>query len=148
MKYFESKDIKFVEGQIAKDLIDTEGRKTIHAAVKKGFESGNVSLSTEMTGEKLVKYIPGLVSNHLRKDKRLNGGKQYEPTESGKFTGNSNPQIREMRKLVKALDGKPQQLVVQAKLNEMINAWKAKNGVKTVEIDTDLIPAEFRALVG
>jgi hypothetical protein len=85
INFFKENGIKFSEGQNAKDLIDTEGRKLIHNQILASFKSGAVSLKIEMNDEELTKYIPALLSNHLRKDTRLNGGEKYEAAEPGNY---------------------------------------------------------------
>ncbi len=48
----------------------------IIAVVTEGFLSGEVQLSDESkrNPEYIKSYVPGLINNHVRKDKRLNGG--------------------------------------------------------------------------
>lgn len=49
-----------------------------------GFKRGRVAYNHEMpSDDKLLLYISGLVSNWLRKDKRLNGQKNYVPRRPG-----------------------------------------------------------------
>lgn len=49
-----------------------------------GFKKGRVQYNHEMpSDDKLQMYISGLVSNWLRKDKRLNGQKNYVPRRPG-----------------------------------------------------------------
>lgn len=49
-----------------------------------GFKKGKVAYNHEMpSDDKLLLYISGLVSNWLRKDKRLNGQRNYTPRRPG-----------------------------------------------------------------
>ena len=73
------KSTDFKPGMNASGFLTEETRKQVIDLVLEEFGEGNAPLKTLMTDEELVKYVPGLVSNHLRKDKRLNGlaGKLY-----------------------------------------------------------------------
>jgi len=52
-----------------------------------GFKKGRVAYNHEMpSDDKLLLYISGLVSNWLRKDKRLNGQRNYVPRRPGSRT--------------------------------------------------------------
>lgn len=149
IKFFTQNKTSFKDGQIARELIDTEGRKVIHDMIFEGFKSGEVALKKEMTDDEIRKYIPGLLSNHLRKDTRLNGGDKYEAKNPGSMTGNSDPQIKNMRLLVKQYEGQPEEAKLRESLDAMVEAWKAKNGKKsaTVKVDASLIPDEFKKYV-
>lgn len=142
-------DAKPAEGYIAKDHLTDDLRKQVISLVTEDFKEGNAPLKTVYTDEELKKYIPGMVSNHLRKDVRLNGGQKHQIKNPGIMTGNKDPQIKETRKFLKALkesNGDEKTIaIVESKLESMVTEFKKKNG-KTTEIDGDQIPAELRDL--
>src|ERR1700691_2254879 len=73
--------------------LSTEQRATVRQVLFEGFKAGNIVLSKEYDDEELWSYIPGLISNHLRKDVRLNGGVKYEAKAPGSRSGGSDPSI-------------------------------------------------------
>jgi hypothetical protein len=57
-----------------------EEKKAAQAKLFDGFRKGKIDYDGEMpSDDKLAVYVQGLVSNWLRKDKRLNGGGTYQP---------------------------------------------------------------------
>ena len=160
MKYSSQKDCVFAAvcvvlatvniepkaGLIARKHITEDMRKDVIAMVYEDFKEGNVLLKTQYTDEELMKYIPGMISNHLRKDKRLNGGEKYEAKNPGSMTGNKDPKIKETRKLLKQLKAAnaPAEAIAKTEsvLEGLVTEWKAKNG-KSVEINRDQLPPEL-----
>jgi hypothetical protein len=74
----------------------------IMAILTEGFMSGNIQLSDEnkRNPEWLRKYVPGLVNNHVRKDKRLNGGTEYIAKNPGSRQGAGDAQLKALRSLL------------------------------------------------
>lgn len=84
--------------QLSKDQIDT-----IKANVVNNIVSGNVSFTKDSSDLKEVeKYVGGMISNHFRKAKELNGGSSYSPQSTGR--GSRDSQISELNKLLKTFD--------------------------------------------
>lgn len=77
-----------------------EQRATAATILFEGFRAGRISISTQYDDDGLKKYIPGLISNWLRKDSRLNGGVKYEAKNPGSRTGSTDPQVKAMRLLL------------------------------------------------
>lgn len=102
------------------------------------FEAGNIPLDRPQ-GDKLHQYCSGLLNNWLRRDKRLNGNVEYV----GKV-GNSDPQIREARKLLTS--GKITDPVVIARIESTIEKLVAEKR-KDVEIDVSKLPEELKGFV-
>ena len=141
------KGIKFEDGQDAKPLIDTDMRKSIIGIVVAGCQDGSVLLKEGFDQSKLPTYTSGLVSNWLRKDKRLNGGDAYQTQNPGSRAGSSNPEIKEIRKLLKTVEaGSAAEEKIKGVLAEKIAEHKAKNQ-KKVEIDMDALPEALREYV-
>lgn len=111
-----------------------------------GFKSGKIDLSPEKRalGDKyLISYIPGLINNHLRKAKELNGGVKYEI---------KNPGSRSENKVVKTLKAllatqemsEDERAEIEAEITK-IQAEEMK--AKTPVIDVSLVPEHLRHLV-
>jgi glutamate dehydrogenase/leucine dehydrogenase len=65
----------------AKQQLTPDNIKTIKSNIVKGIVNGSVTYNKDSSNVKEVTaYVPGLVSNHLRKAKELNGGIKYGPT--------------------------------------------------------------------
>lgn len=55
-------------------------KKIVEAKLFDGFRKGRIQYNNELpSDDKLALYVSGLVSNWLRKDRRLNGDTQYVP---------------------------------------------------------------------
>src|ERR1035437_5348028 len=77
-----------------------EQRAMVREILFQGFKAGEIVLGKDFDDKKLTEYIPGLISNWLRKDKRLNGGIAYVPANPGSRSGSSDPQVKAMRALL------------------------------------------------
>ena len=128
------------------DLTKSE-REQVVSIVMAGFEKGEIELKSEQ--ENLKSYTGGLVSNWLRKDKRLNGNTQYQPANPGSRTGQSDDYVKNMRVLLATLpEGSEEALAVTEAIDTRIasiKAEKAKSRVK--EIDVNFIPEELQHLI-
>ena len=135
----------FEEGQ--KFELSKSEREQVVEIVMAGFEQGEVELKSEQ--ENLKSYTGGLVSNWLRKDKRLNGGSTYKPANPGSRTGQSDDQVKNMRILLGTLpEGSDEAVQVQTAIDSRIaeiKAEKAKAKAKT--IDPASIPADLQHLI-
>ena len=139
----------FKDGETV-ELTDSE-RATVVNKIVGMIESGKVDFSEAAeakyeTTSKKTSYVRGLVSNWLRKDRRLNGNITYTPTNPGSRAGQGDPQIKELRKLMSihkedATKAKQIQGFIDKRLAE-IKAEKAK----AVEIDVEQLPEELRKL--
>jgi hypothetical protein len=120
-----------------------EQRAQICMILFEGFKSGKIELDREFSDSELKSYVSGLLSNWLRKDKRLNGGVQYVAKNPGSRSGSTDPQIKAMRALLATLTDPDERAEVQsyidARLNEL-NAHKIKSTV-----DFSALPEELRA---
>lgn len=75
----------FVSGQTnVKALITAEQLTEVRQKVYEGIVSGKVAYNKELTDTKTIsRYVAGMIDNHLRKAKELNGGNQYKPSPTG-----------------------------------------------------------------
>lgn len=100
---------------------------------------------------KVRSYVVGMVNNWHRKSKELNGGTTYVPQNPGSRQGSSDPQLKELKLLRKALaerNASPESLekvdeAIQTRLAEIQPAPT----LKKIEINLDLIPESLRELV-
>ena len=118
--------------------------------ISTGIMQGEIAFSEEAklkydTPDKVKSYTSGMVSNHLRKDTRLNGGTKYQIKNPGSRAGTSDPEIKAMRALIKSGTLNPAQLsIVQERLDAKLAEIKANK----VEIDLSAIPADLLEKLG
>lgn len=96
------KNITGYSGEGAATLT-SEQAKQVREVLFEGFKNGSIQLSDEKRAEgadAIWKYIPGLINNHMRKDKRLNGNTKYTPKNPGSRAGSGDPQIVNLKKLL------------------------------------------------
>lgn len=124
-----------------------EQRATVINMLVAGFQNGEIGLDNQaiMSDEaKLRSYASGLLSNWLKKDKRLNGGIQYVPKTTG--TRTSDPQLREMKKLLSTLAaGTQDYLLVEAAIAARQDEIAA---AKAPVIDFSVLPASLQSKFG
>ena len=116
--------------------------EAVHAKVFGFFTSGATSHSKNPDEAALLKYIPGLVNNWLRKDKRLNGNTTYVAKKPGSRRGSGDESIKAMRLLLSVTTDPLAKQQIQAAIEERITELKPK----TV-INTDALPEALRHLV-
>lgn len=127
--------------------LSKDQRAQVISIVTTGFENGEVEMKSSQ--ENVKSYTSGLVSNWLRKDKRLNGNTKYQPANPGSRTGQSDPTVKNLRLLLTTVpEGSEAHEAIQAKIASRvaeIKAEKAKSKAK--DIDFDAIPADIKALL-
>lgn len=105
---------------------------------KEGFDS-KVNDDTE-----LKKYVSGLLNNWMRKDKELNCGEVYKTKNPGSRAGSADPQIKELRKLLKVTESESDKKAIQDAITARLAQIKPE---KTVQIDASALPEHLRSLV-
>src|SRR5574343_1537104 len=76
-------------------------KSEVVALVFASFKNGECTKSSGGTDDaSLMKYIPGLINNHVRKDMRLNGGVKYTPKNPGSRSGSGDESVKAMRALL------------------------------------------------
>lgn len=139
----------------AKSQLTSEQLATIKSNIVDGIMNDTISFSKDTDDRKeVVKYVAGMVSNHFRKAKELNGGTTYSPTSTGK--GSRDTQISELNKLLKTFsEGSDEynQVVsaIAARKEELasIKAEQQKERLKQKElasINMDAIPENLKGL--
>jgi len=150
---FEEADIHFEKGMKAAPLLTKEHRSQIQNILVEGLSNGSVDFSEKAkvkydTPKKISGYVPGLINNWLRKNPDLNGGVKYEAANPGIRTGSSDPEIKNMKLLIKSNKLTAEQIpkveAEIAKRQAVLKAEKAKN----VEIDYTAIPEDLLESLG
>ena len=131
--------------------LDSNQRKEVVDIVAKGIFNKEVDFSAEAwtkhnTFEKIRSYTVGMVSNHLRKDKRLNGGEKYEIKNPGSRASQGDAMLKNLKALKASLKDPDQVKVVDEHIAAREAEIKAEKA-KTVTIDIDKIPEELRHLI-
>jgi len=91
----------FVEGETnAKKVLTSEQLSSVADEVTNGIMGGTVSFGKATEDEKSVRnYVVSMISNHLRKSKKLNGGTAYNPSSTGR--GSRDMILGNLQKLIK-----------------------------------------------
>lgn len=136
-----------------KDALSSDQLEEIRNNVFNGIINGDIQFNKDTSDEKaLRRYVNGMIDNHFRKAKELNGGNKYVPTNPGK--GRRDPQLSALRKLVKnysegteefikvtaAIETREQELAEERKLAA---AAKKKEDVLS-SIDTSVLPEDLQ----
>lgn len=118
-------------------------KKGVYAHLMTGFKSGAWVKNSGGQGEaEVMKYIPGLVNNHVRKDKRLNGGVEYEAKRPGSRAGTGDESVKAMRQLLALTTDASAKQAIQAEIDKRVESLKPK----TV-IDAAKLPESLRHLI-
>lgn len=117
-----------------------EERSAVQASLVQGFQSGQIAFQGDATdATKLTSYVSGLVSNWLRKDKRLNGNVAYVAKNPGTRTGSGDESLKAMRTLLSATTDVDARAEIQVEIDKRIAELKPK---KTINVDA--LPASLR----
>lgn len=122
--------------------LNADQRKLVVELIAKGLEQGEITLSDKArqkhdTLEKLQKdYVPGLLSNWLNKDQRLNGGNQ--PKKVSK-TSKLNKAIKKLNSYKRTLSDPDQITAVEEEIKETKKAAIEE----AFEIDFDITPEDL-----
>lgn len=139
----------------ARDQLTDEQLKTIKSNIVSGIIGGSIEFKKETSDEKeIARYVSGMVSNHLRKAKELNGGSVYNPQSTGR--GSRDPQISELNKLLKTYSEGSEEFTqiveaINARKEELASVrseqMKAKKKQKELNsIDFDALPEGLQHL--
>jgi hypothetical protein len=120
-----------------------EERSTVQTALLEGFKSGDIAYQGDVSDSaKLSSYVSGLVSNWLRKDRRLNGNVAYVAKNPGTRTGAGDEALKAMRLLLSATSEDEARLEIQAEIDRRVAELKPK---KTINVDA--LPENLRHFV-
>ena len=139
----------------AKDQLTPEQFTLLKSNVVAGIVNGSVSYNKDASDEKEVaRYVSGMVSNHFRKAKELNGGSPYKPQFSGR--GSRDPQLSELSKLLNTYDegsSEYNQIIsaINSRKTELANEKALVNAQKKLQkglasLNTDALPESVKGL--
>lgn len=117
-------------------------KEKVHALVFQAFKTGLTIHKSNPDDAALLKYIPGLVNNWVRKDKRLNGNTTYTAKNPGSRQGSGDEMVKNMRALLSTLSDPEQKAQVQAAIDDRLKSLKPK-----LTVDVSKIPESLRHLV-
>ena len=120
-----------------------EQKVSVHRNILGMFLSGLVNKNSGGSDEvTLMKYIPGLTNNWVRKDTRLNGGTQYVPKNPGSRTGSGDEQLKNLKVLLTMVTDDAK-VAVQVEIDKRIEVLRPKPQM----LNIDAIPESLRHLI-
>lgn len=131
-----------------KEVLTKDQLIQIRSKVTDGIIKGEVVYSKDISNkEDVLKYVRGMVDNHLRKAKELNGGVKLDKTEAKpkkvKVDSKEDPQLKEMKKLAESLKDPVKVTMVNEAIKERESQLRAKTSSKRVspaKIEETIIP--------
>jgi len=133
------------------NVITKEQKAEIREIVFNGILNGEVVFNKDLSDEAEIKrYVNGMVDNHLRKSKILNGGNTYKPSGNG---AKRDPQLRELGKLLKTFEpGTEMYANVEQSISNrttQLHAEKSQQQVANVRasIDTSVLPENLASML-
>lgn len=112
----------------AREQLSDEQLKAVKQFVVSGIMDGSVDYKKDLEEEEVTRYVSGMVSNHLRKAKELNGGVTYSPQSTGR--GSRDAQISELHKLLKTYEEGTEEF------NQIMNAIETRKTEIAAEKDS------------
>lgn len=133
------------------EVLTPQLKEQVRAILFNAFRAGQVqykeSFQAKVDDDKELKsYISGLVNNWIRKAKEFNSGQAYKAKNPGSRAGSTDPQVKEMRKLLSVTSDEQAKVAIQAALDAKLSELKAAK--QQVTINVDALPAELRAKLG
>jgi hypothetical protein len=116
-----------------------EERSAVQSSLISGFQSGSIAYQGDATdATKLSSYVSGLVSNWLRKDKRLNGNVSYVAKNPGTRTGAGDESLKAMRTLLGATSDEDARSEIQAEIDKRVGELKPKKVINVAALPESL----------
>lgn len=135
----------FVVGTtVVSEVITSEQKQQVRDLVKTGIVNGEVEYGKDTSNEKeLDRYVNGMINNHLKRSKKLNGGSPYQPKKKGlprdetlreltKFQATLQPGTEKYNEAAEAISQRRAELeqvrsgidttVVTPEISEMVNS--------------------------
>lgn len=115
----------FVVGSTnVKETISGEQLTQLRDTIFTGIQAGDIAYNKDIDDEKTVRrYVNGMIDNHFRKAKELNGGAAYAAKTSNGSRGIRDPQLAALRKLSKNYESGSQE---QSKVLSAINSRESQ----------------------
>jgi len=132
--------IDFKDGETVE--LTKEQKAKVRDILVEGFKKGEIELKSAQ--EDLNKYVNGLINNWLRKDKRLNGGVDYEAKNPGSRAGQGDAMVKNLRLLLKTDIDADAKAEVQAAIASRLAEIKPS---QKIEVDATAIPEHLKHLI-
>jgi hypothetical protein len=141
--------IEFKSGQDVKPLLNDSIETEICSQLMAGFKDGSIDLKGGVetkypTDQALKTYVSGLMSNWYRKGKELNGNVEYVAKNPGSRAGSSDPQLRELKKVLSQVTTDDDKAMIQGYIDARLSELNAAKS-KAKPIDFSVLPAELAA---
>jgi len=141
-----------------KETITSDQLGQLREQILTGILGGSIAYNGDRSDSKAVsRYVNGMIDNHFRKAKELNGGMKYTVKNTSGSRGSRDPQLTALRKLAKGYAvGSAELARIQsaiasreAQLVQERNAAKAqsKRSETLKKIDASVLPAELSSLI-
>lgn len=138
-------NISFDDGQDVKPHMTKELRAEVAQVLLAGFKAGTIEFEREPyeTEGEMKAYVSGLISNWIKKDKRLNGNTKHQPKNPGSRAGATDDQVKALRALLTTVQTEAERAEIQEYLDKRLAEVKATKA--TVEVNVDALPEALRA---
>lgn len=134
-----------------KDVLTDSMKQQVRDILFTSFRNGDIEYKSSFQSKvdddsELKKYISGLVNNWIRKAKEFNSGETYKAKNPGSRAGSTDPEVKEMRKLLSVTTDPEARTLIQEAINSKIAELKAEKN--QVSIDVSNLPEHLKHLVG
>lgn len=129
------------------EIIVDDIRKQVCKIVIEGILNGDIDYGNDHTNVKDVKdYVPGMVSNWLRRNKVLNGDVNAKAQKPGSRLGAGDESLKTLRDLRKTQVEPDILAEIDKYIKQRLNVLKKeKQSVKQADINLDALPAHLRS---
>ena len=142
----------FTEGETnVAEIISKDQKAEVREIVLNGILNGEVAFKGNLDDTPAVRrYVNGMVDNHFRKSRLLNGGSVYKPSSTG---SKRDPQLKELNKLLKTLpegsdDFNRVRSHIEKRTAEISKEREARSLANTRQnIDTSVLPPNLAEMV-
>lgn len=147
MEVLRENGVTFVPNEdILSEVMDKDLRTAVITKLFVRFKTGEIILSKDFNDKDLKVYIGGLVSNWTKKDFRLNGNIPHEIRSPGSRIGQSDPMVRELRKMLKSVKGTKHEIPVKVELRKRQDSLRKQQATMIV-INKEHIPESLHHLL-
>ena len=134
-----------------KEVLTDSMKQQVRDILFTSFRNGDIEYKSSFQSKvdddsELKKYISGLVNNWIRKAKEFNSGETYKAKNPGSRAGSTDPEVKEMRKLLSVTTDPEARTLIQEAINSKIAELKAEKN--QVSIDVSNLPEHLKHLVG
>ena len=128
------------------EIIVGELRKQVSKIIKEGILDGTIDYDKDHTDVKGVhKYVPGMVSNWLRRSKQLNGNAEPDVKNPGSRLGAGDKHLKVLRELRKTQIDDDVLMEIDKYIKERLSLLKKeKIDKKQKDINLDALPSYLR----